>query len=1160
MLQEFVHLHLHSEYSLSDGIIRIEELISKASGQDFSAVALTDINNLFGLIKFYRLARTAGVKPIVGSEVKVSTDKDSQPGNLVLLVKNKTGYTNLTKLVSKGYVDGQESGEPIIKFEWLEEFSEGLIALSGGMNGHIGQSILSDNLKLANTRAEYFKNIFGDDFFIEIQRVGKQNERAYNEQVLNIAHELELPLVATNDVRFLMPIDPDISPSDFEAHEARVCIQKGYTLDDKRRSRDYSENQYFRSIEEMNELFLDLPEALSNTARIAEKCNLDLELGKFYLPDFEVPEGQSREDHLRDLSKKGLEVRLDQIRSSVNTYDIEKKIYLSRLDYELDMICKLDFAGYFLIVSDFVNWAQMNEIPVGPGRGSGAGSIVAYALGITAIDPIKYDLLFERFLNPERVSNPDFDIDFCIEGRDKVLEYVTKKYGKDCVAQISTRGTMAARAVLRDVVRVLGKPYGLGDRLAKAIPDVLGISLEEAYEEKEFQEIIDSSEETKEIFEMALKLQGLSRSVGTHAAGVVIAPTALTDFTPLILDTDKGTVASQFDMGDVESAGLVKFDFLGLKTLTILDQAVKRVNSRVISKDDYVDIDNLPLNDIKTFELLQRAETTGVFQLESRGMRDYLRQLVPNNFEDIVSMNALYRPGALGMNMVDTYIDRKHGREEVTYGHKAVEKILKTTYGVIVYQEQVMQIAQELSGFTLGQADILRRAMGKKKKEEMEKLRATFVEGAVTKEVDERYAANLFDQIEQFAGYGFNRSHSVGYALIAYQTAWLKAHYPSEFLASVLSCEMDSTDRIQLFVDDCRSLGLKILKPDINSSVYNFTDIDHQTILYGLGAIKGIGESLVTKIISAREGSPFSDLLDFCLKVGSNRVNKRILTALIGSGAMDCIGKRSVLFNHIDSVLKKSDQVSERDQSQIQDLFGNNESVVNAISSDDVSDVSVDLTAAEWNSLGFYLDSHPIQGRKEEVRKMCGFFISELQTETHSQRVAGVLMHLNVRQGKKGRFAFATLDDASGKLEISIWADVFDKYRNVLKKGQVLVVEGIIEKDSYSSDSNNPAFKMIADRVLTFDQARKEYLKHIQVSLNPELVNVGEIAEGIKSISRSKEGGLVMIKFLGEKAQADILLSEEYSVPLDDSSIRDLTDLCGKDNLDLVYHSGLHLN
>ena len=526
----------------------------------------------------------------------------------------------------------------------------------------------------------------------------------------------KIPLVATNDVRFLMPVDPDVSPSDFEAHEARVCIQKGQALDDPRRSKDFVENQYLRSPEEMKELFIDLPEALENTVKIAEKCNLDLELGEFYLPDFDVPEGQTREEHLKQLSYEGLNKRILQINSSVNSYPIDEDQYFARLDYELDMICKLNFAGYFLIVSDFVNWAQVNDIPVGPGRGSGAGSIAAYALGITAIDPIKYDLLFERFLNPERVSNPDFDIDFCVEGRDKVLEYVTNKYGKDSVAQISTRGTMAARAVLRDVVRVLGKPYGFGDRLAKAIPDVLGISLEEAYEVKEFQEIIDASDESKEVFEMALKLEGLSRSVGTHAAGVVIAPTALTDFTPLILDEEKGTIASQFDMGDVESAGLVKFDFLGLKTLTILDRAVKRVNEKKNPDEVKVDIENLSLDDPKTFELLQRADTTGVFQLESRGMRDYLRQLVPNNFEDIVSMNALYRPGALGMNMVDSYIDRKHGREEVTYGHDAVKKILSTTYGVIVYQEQVMQIAQELSGFTLGQADILRRAMGKRRK------------------------------------------------------------------------------------------------------------------------------------------------------------------------------------------------------------------------------------------------------------------------------------------------------------------------------------------------------------------------------------------------------------------------------------------------------------
>jgi DNA polymerase-3 subunit alpha len=1160
MQQEFVHLHLHSEFSLSDGIIRIEDLVEKSADLSFSAVALTDLTNLFGLIKFYRLARKEGIKPIVGSEIKVAKDLDSQPGSLVMLVKNKTGYTNLTRLVSKAYVEGQVSGEPIVKFSWLEEYSEGLVALSGGINGHIGQSILGGNEALTNSRVDYFQNLFKEDFFIEIQRLGKTHETEYNRKVIDIAMQKKIPLVATNDVRFLMPVDPDVSPSDFEAHEARVCIQKGQALDDPRRSKDFVENQYFRSPEEMKELFIDLPEALENTVKIAEKCNLDLELGEFYLPDFEVPEGQTREEYLKQLSYEGLKKRILQISSSVNSYPINKDQYFARLDYELDMICKLNFAGYFLIVSDFVNWAQVNDIPVGPGRGSGAGSIAAYALGITAIDPIKYDLLFERFLNPERVSNPDFDIDFCVEGRDKVLEYVTNKYGKDSVAQISTRGTMAARAVLRDVVRVLGKPYGFGDRLAKAIPDVLGITLEEAYEVKEFQEIIDSSDESKEVFEMALKLEGLSRSVGTHAAGVVIAPTALTDFTPLILDEEKGTIASQFDMGDVESAGLVKFDFLGLKTLTILDRAVKRVNEKIPSKEDAIDIENLPLDDPKTFELLQRADTTGVFQLESRGMRDYLRQLVPNNFEDIVSMNALYRPGALGMNMVDSYIDRKHGREEVTYGHDAVKRILGTTYGVIVYQEQVMQIAQELSGFTLGQADILRRAMGKKKKEEMEELRSTFIEGAVSKEVNENYAANLFDQIAQFAGYGFNRSHSVGYALIAYQTAWLKAHYPAEFMASVLSCEMDSTDRIQLFVDDCRTIGLKVIKPDINNSVYRFLDLDSKTILYGLGALKGIGESLVNQITSSREDKPFLDLVDFCLRVGSNRVNKRILTTLIGSGAMDSFGKREDLFNQIASSLKKSEQVTERDKSKIKDLFGNNEAVLDQVQDSLVKSETVDLLAAEWNSLGFYLESHPIEKKKREVRKMCGFFISELETETHSQRVAGMLMHLNVRQGRKGRFAFATIDDSTGRIEISIWVDIFDRHRSILKKGQLIVVEGVVEKDNYSVGAEKPTFKMVADRILTFDEARNEYLKHLKISLDPATANIEEIIKGIKDLSNNQEGGPILISFLGKKAKADILLSKDYSLYVDDNSIKSLFNLCGKENVDLVYHSGSHVN
>ena len=1152
---DFVHLHVHSEYSLVDGIIRIDELVEHSKSLGYHSVALTDLTNLFGLIEFYRSARKTGIKPIVGSEINIAKDKDSFAAPLVLLAKNKQGYINLTKLVSKAYVDGQIDGEPIVLFSWLEDLCEGIIALSGGMDGHIGNSILAGNEQLSESRVDFFQKVFKDNFFIEIHRTGKENETEYNNAAVKLASKKEVPLVATNNVRFLNAVDPDISPSDFEAHEARVCIQSGHILDDPRRPKKYTVEQFFRSKEEMLELFSDLPEALINSVKIAEKCNIDLELGKFYLPDFEVPETYSREDFLRKISKEGLSRRMDIIRKSTDPYHLDEQIYFERLDYELDMICKLDFAGYFLIVADFVNWAQQNDIPVGPGRGSGAGSIVAYALGITAIDPIKYDLLFERFLNPERVSNPDFDIDFCIEGRDKVLEYVTNKYGKDSVAQISTRGTMAARAVLRDVVRVLGKPYGFGDRLAKAIPDILGISLEEAYKEKQFKETIDESEESKEVFDMALKLEGLSRSVGTHAAGVVIAPTALTDFTPLFLDVDKGTVASQFDMGDVESAGLVKFDFLGLKTLTIIDQSVKRINSKVNNKDEEIDIENLSLKDPHTFELLQRGQTTAIFQLESRGMRDYLKQLVPNDFEDIVSMNALYRPGALGMNMVDSYINRKHGKEEVTYGHEAVEKILSTTYGVIVYQEQVMQIAQELSGFTLGQADILRRAMGKKKKEEMESLRSTFVEGAVKKDVNERYAANLFDQIEQFAGYGFNRSHSVGYALIAYQTAWLKAHFPAEFMASVLSCDLGNTDNIQLFVEDCKNIGLSVLSPDVNRSSYRFEDLDSNTILYGLGAIKGIGESLVEQIVSERKKEKFKDMYDFSLRVGFNRINKRILTTLIGSGALDSLGEREDLFRRIDSCLKSAEQASERNKSNIKDLFG--EEIIKPSEEKINQDIEFDKISAEWNALGFYLDSHPLENKKKEVRNMCGFFISELQSETHTQRIAGCLIQFNVRQGKRGRFAFATLDDGSGKIEVSIWAETFEKYRNLLKKGQVLVVEGMVDKDDYS---DSVKYKIIAERILTFDQARYEYIKNIKIDIEDNNEDTLELINSLKQVANSSEGNSVVISYKGNSAKADIVLPDNFSVKIDDSSIRYLDKRFGAENVQFVYHSQTHIN
>ena len=1157
--QHFVHLHLHSEYSLSDGIIRIEDLVQLSSEYNFPAVALTDLSNLFGLIKFYRLAREKGVKPIVGCELQLVKEAGSLSAPFVLLVKNKKGYTNLTKLVSKAYIEGQESQGPFVRIEWLEDYSEGLIALSGGQRGHIGQALLLKQKKLAENRVDYFKSIFGKDFFIEIQRIGREDEEEYNFSAIKLAQENGIGIVATNDVRFLAPtpidIDPDDeSPSDFEVHEARVCIQKGEILSDSSRSKEYVESQYFITGEEMIEKFSDIPEAIENTLLISKKCNLELELGEFYLPEFDVPGKSSTKDYLKKKSKEGLDKRFEEIKKSSNSYVIDKKSYIKRLDYELEMICKLGFEGYFLIVADFVNWAQKKDIPVGPGRGSGAGSITAYALGITAIDPIKYDLLFERFLNPDRVSNPDFDIDFCMEGRDKVLDYVTQKYGKDSVAQISTRGTMAARAVLRDVVRVLGKPYGFGDRLAKAVPDVLGITLEEAYKAKEFKELIDSSEECKEVFKMSLKLEGLSRSVGTHAAGVVIAPTALTDFTPLIVDQEKGTVATQFDMGDVESAGLVKFDFLGLKTLTVINQTLKRINKD--KKEDLIDINNIPLEDKKTFKLLQKGETTGVFQLESRGMKEYLKKLKPNDFEDIVCMNALYRPGALGM--VDSYIERKHQREEIPPGHESVKKVLSTTYGVIVYQEQVMQIAQELSGFTLGQADILRRAMGKKKKDEMEKMKKDFIDGAVNKKVNKRYVENLFEQIEQFAGYGFNRCHSVPYALIAYQTAWLKANHPSEFMASLLSLELDSTDRIQMFVDDCRFIGLNVLKPDINSSSYAFEDKDKKTVLYGLGAIKGIGESLVKSITTAREKGAFKDLYDFCLRIGSNKLNKRILTTLIGSGAMDSFGKRKMLFNLIDPLLKRVEQSTERSQSHIKDFFEDEvREEKGIITQDKVQEQDFDILTNEWSSLGFYLESHPIENKKEEVRRMCGLYISELEDGTHVQRVAGMLMHLNVRQGRHGRYAFATLDDSSGRLEVSVWSESFDTYRSILRKGQIIVIEGVVEKDDYSSDKKSTSFKMVAEKIYSFDQARKEFIKHIKLSVNAEKTDLDSLTSGLKELASKGlgAGSPIVISYSGDKAKAEIELPKELSINLDDHSLKDLEILCGKDNVELVYYA-----
>ena len=1160
--QQFVHLHVHSEFSLSDGIIRIDELVKKSKKQNFSSVAITDISNLFGLIKFYRAARENGIKPIIGVEINVVKDMESLSAPLVLLVKNKTGYINLTKLVSKSYIEGQRKGKPLVHLSWLEGKVEGIIALSGGQSGHVGQAILSSNQLQAESIVDTYRRIFRDDFYLEINRLGRNREEEHNSKILEIALKKDIPLVASNDVRFLESIDPDGNLSDFEAHEARVSIQKGETLSDPRRETNYLPNQYLTSSEEMISLFSDIPEAVQNTVSIAKKCNLELELGKFYLPDFDIPSGKSNEEALRENAKAGLDNRIKTIKSSSNKYTLDEQEYKERLNYELDMICKLDFEGYFLIVADFVNWAQSNHIPVGPGRGSGAGSIVAYALGITAIDPIKYDLLFERFLNPERVSNPDFDIDFCRDGRDKVLEYVTNKYGKESVAQISTRGTMAARAVIKDAVRVLDKPYWFGESLVNAMPDVLGITLTNAYKNKEFREAIDTSDGGQEVLEMGLKLEGIARSVGTHAAGVVIAPTALTDFTPLIFDEEKGTVASQFDMEDVEAVGLVKFDFLGLKTLTIIDQALKRVNKKLKKNQAEINIEDLPLDDKKTFELLKKGNTIGIFQLESRGMREYLKQLVPNNFEDIVCMTALYRPGPLDMNMVESYIERKHGREIVTYGHEAERNILGPTYGVIIYQEQVMQIAKDLAGFSLGQADILRRAMGKKKKEEMEEQRSSFIEGCLKRDVKKDYAENLFDQIETFAGYGFNRSHSVGYALIAYQTAWLKTHYPASFMASILSCEMDSTDRIQMFVEECKNMDLNIKKPDINESEYLFLDLDEETILYGLGAIKGVGQTLIEKIQEERKHNLFKNIDDFCLRMGKSRINKRVLNALIGSGAMDSLGERASLFLNAEKILKKTNHIIERQKSGISDFFGENEVTESPIIPDKEEVEIFDAPDAEWKSLGFYLGSNPILKNQNEIEKICGGTISDLNISSQIKRAGGFISLLNIRQGKKGRFAFVTLEDISGRLDVSIWADVFEQYRSSLKKGQVIIIEGEIEKDTFSSNEVIDAFKLSANKILTLDEARQQYCKCINIKVDSSSNRVGENIAKIKSLTNQGKasGTPVIISYLGENSSAELALPKEHNLLLDQQMVNDLEKAFGKENLELVYDNQRYLH
>jgi DNA polymerase-3 subunit alpha len=1166
MTAQFVHLRLHSEYSLVDGLVRIKPLAKKVAEMGMPAVALTDFNNFFGLVKFYKAAQGAGVKPILGADLLVQDETgEGSPTQLLLLVADQTGYQNLTKLISRAYQEGQRQAVPMIMKSWLNNHSDGLIALSGGRSGELGVALISGRSAEAEQMLLDYMQLFPNRFYLELQRTGRAGEEDYLHAAVDLASQFSCPVVATNDVRF-------IDAAEFEAHEARVCIHEGRALDDPRRERRYSENQYLRSAEEMVELFSDIPEAIQNSVEIAKRCNLDLRLGEYFLPDYPIPDGLTINEFFIKLSEEGLQERLVRLFDpQADDFPETQKLYAERLRFELDIIIQMGFPGYFLIVMDFIRWAKDNQIPVGPGRGSGAGSLVAYALKITDLDPIEYDLLFERFLNPERVSMPDFDIDFCMEGRDRVIAYVAEQYGRDAVSQIVTFGTMAAKAVVRDVARVQGKSYGLADKLSKLIPFEVGMTLEKAVEqEEELKQFLDQDDEAAEIWGMALQLEGVSRNCGKHAGGVVIAPTIITDFSPVYCDDSGGGVVTQFDKNDVEEAGLVKFDFLGLRTLTIIDWAVRMINrTREAQGEELLDIERIPLDDAATYEMMQRAETTAVFQLESRGMKELIKKLGPDRFEDIVALVALFRPGPLQSGMVDDFINRKKGRAEVSYPHaqyqhECLKPALEPTYGIILYQEQVMQIAQEMGGYTLGGADLLRRAMGKKNAAEMAKQRELFTQGAVSKGFAEDLASNIFDLMEKFAGYGFNKSHSAAYALVAYQTGWLKAHYPAEFMAATISSDMDKTDKVVTFIDECRAMKLVLLPPDVNQGQFHFSVDAQGRIIYGLGAIKGLGEGPVENIIAARnKGGPFKDLFDFCARVDGRKVNKRALEAMIRSGALDEIGpdgemgyRRAVMLAGMDEAVKLAEQHARNTSSGMGDLFG--ESVVESASDinynsyNGARSLSVrERLNGEKETLGLYLTGHPIDEYEDELRSMVPNRIVDVRPGKENVTLSGMVIGMRIMKNKRGdSFAFLTIDDKSGRIELSVWAEKFNAYRDILTKDALLVIQGAVSEDSFAG-----GLKMVAESIQSIYEARCSKLSRLELSIPQNDSTDNWVDKFHDTLGEFKDGNCpVTVQYSVSSATGELRLGSQWLVQPKDELISRLREDFGKNSVTLHYH------
>lgn len=1138
----FVHLHVHTHYSLVDSTVRIKPLIKATAEQAMPAVAICDVNNFFAMVKMYGAARSAGIQPIFGMEIAVRVDGERY--HLLLLCQNDEGYLNLTRLITKGYLEGQDHEGVTVEERWLFEFSAGLIALSGGWNGILGPRCFGDASQ-AHEVASRFADIYPNAFYLEVQRLSRNGEAEWLDQTIQLADELGLPIVATNDVRFLQR-------SDFEAHEVRVCIRDGYTLNDESRPKRYTDQQYLKSPEEMQALFADLPDAIENSLEIARRCSLELTLGKAVLPDFEVPEGSSVGQWLRQVSREGLEQRFENLRKTPAGLADEEQAYRDRLEMELDVIEGMGFPGYFLIVADFIRWARNNGVPVGPGRGSGAGSLVAYVLEITDLDPLAYDLLFERFLNPERVSMPDFDIDFCMDGRDRVIEYVADHYGHEKVSQIITFGSMAAKAVIRDVGRVLGHPYGFVDRIAKTVPGTPGMTLEGAMEESEdFANAYRDEEEVTYLVDLAKALEGLARQVGKHAGGVVIAPTALTDFTPLYCEAGGDNRVTQFDKDDVEAAGLVKFDFLGLRTLTIVDRALKIINAEKERLGEApLDISTIPLDDPATFGLLKRGETSAVFQLESPGMKKLIRKLLPDCFEDIVALVALFRPGPLQSGMVDDFIDRKHGRADVAYPHPSLEEVLKPTYGVILYQEQVMQIAQVLSGYSLGGADLLRRAMGKKKAEIMEQQRAAFVEGAVENGVEEQTAADIFDLVEKFAGYGFNKSHSAAYALVAYQTAWLKTHHPVAFMCADLSSDMDNTDgRVVPNIEECQRMKMTVLKPDVNTSDFSFTAVDEQTVGYGLGAVKGVGEGAIESLLMARESDgAFSSLADLCRRVDGRRLNRRALEALLFAGALDSLGpNRATLLAQLPDAIAGAEQQARAATAGQNDMFGHAEPEPEEVAQKALKDwPEGQKLRAERDVLGWYFSGHPMTSRRPELKQL-GYSTLAQVKETGGTRRKTTVVGMVAKQRRFGGRMEVILEDGTARLACTIFERAPDSVREAAAMEAVIVVSGRISWDDYSDDH-----RLTVDDIQPLEQVRSERARELRVTVSNGAEGIEQLLSELTPL-RDPNGVGIDVRYQNQEVSGRLQLNGGWKVRVTNQALEALHAKLGDSAVEVIY-------